>query len=65
MDTVIIMVLLAALAAALSLGVGVFAMAMGGDFDERYSVQLMVARVAFQGVALVLIVVAIYLGTTG
>ena len=38
---------------------GIASMAHGGDFDRRHSLQLMFARVGFQGVALLLLVVAL------
>ena len=42
-----------------SLGVGVFGMAKGGDFNKKYGNKLMRARVILQGVALIFFVLAI------
>ena len=60
MSLLVLLVLVAALLTATSLGAGVFSMAMGGDFDRRHSAQFMVARVGCQGIALVLMLTALF-----
>lgn len=42
-----------------ALSAGIVSMVVGGDFDRKYSNQLMFARVGFQGIALVLLLVAL------
>jgi hypothetical protein len=41
--------------------IGVIAMAKGGKFNEKYSNKLMVARVAFQAIVILLVVVVFWL----
>ena len=60
MSLLSLMIVLAALATAGALGAGVVSMVRGGEYDEKHSNQLMVARVGFQGAALVLLLVALY-----
>lgn len=43
-----------------SLGLGVFSMARGGSFDAEHATQLMLFRVASQGITLLLLVIALY-----
>lgn len=43
------------------LGVGLFAMAKGGDFNKKYGNKLMQLRVVLQGLALLLLAVSYYL----
>ena len=52
--------ILALLATIAALGVGIVSMMRGGDFDQRHSAQLMYTRVGFQGLALVLLLIALY-----
>lgn len=54
----IVLMILAMLAVLASLLVGLIAMARGGAVDARYANKLMRLRVAFQGLALVLFVLA-------
>jgi len=54
-------VILAAIATAIVLLMGVRSMAHGGEYDRQHSGGLMTARVALQGVAFVLMLIAIYL----
>ena len=44
-----------------SLGWGLGSMAHGGKYDEKHSDQLMSARVIFQAVAIVLLLIAIWI----
>lgn len=60
MSLLSLMIVLAALATVGALGAGIVSMVRGGEFDEKHSTQLMVARVGFQGAALVLLLVALY-----
>ena len=55
------MIILALLATVGALGAGVVSMVRGGEFDEKHSNQLMIARVGCQGIALVLMLVALYI----
>ena len=54
------MIILALLATIAALGVGIVSMMRGGDFDQKHSTQLMYTRVGFQGAALVLLLIALY-----
>ena len=57
------LIVLAALATAISLFLGINSMAHGGESDIRHSRQLMIARVAFQGVTLLLLLIALFIGS--
>jgi len=54
-----ILILAALLATAAALIGGIVSMAHGGEYDKRHSAQFMFARVGFQGLALVLLIVAL------
>jgi hypothetical protein len=57
MNGFILFLMLAAMAAVLvSLVLGLFSMAKGGEFNKKYGNKLMQARVVLQGLALVLLV---------
>ncbi len=56
------MVLMAVLATAGALARGIVSMARGGRYDRRYSGWFMSARVAFQGLALLLVLIALLVG---
>jgi uncharacterized membrane protein len=43
------------------IGTGIWSMAHGGEFDQKHSTQLMIARVAMQGITLLLLLLAMYL----
>ncbi len=60
MDVLKIIIILALLATIVSLFMGVVSMGRGGEYDEKHSNQMMRARVVFQGVALLLMLVALY-----
>ena len=53
-----ILMILAMFAVLSSLGVGLFAMARGGSFNQKHANRLMRARVVLQGLALLLFVLA-------
>ncbi|NIM27774.1 MAG: twin transmembrane helix small protein [Gammaproteobacteria bacterium] len=57
------MIILALLATIGALGAGVVSMVRGGEYDRQHDTQLMIARVSFQGVALVLLLFALYFAT--
>lgn len=61
MNTITILIILALVATIASLGWGLGSMAHGGKYDEKHSDQLMSARVIFQAVAIVLLLIAIYM----
>ncbi len=63
MNPFFIMLMAAAMVAVLaSLGVGLFAMARGGEFNKKYGNRLMQMRVALQGLALIFFVLAVISG---
>lgn len=55
----VIMMLLAMLATLSVLGVGMFGMIKGGEFNKKYGNKLMNARVILQGIALLFFVLAL------
>ena len=64
MNLLSIVILVALLITIGTLITGVGAMGRGGEFDERHSTQLMFARVAMQGVTLLLLLFALYLASS-
>ncbi len=60
MSLLSIMIILALLATVAALGAGVVSMVRGGEYDRQHGTQLMFARVGCQGVALALMLVALY-----
>lgn len=54
------MIILALLATVGALGAGIVSMVRGGEYDREHGTQLMAARVGFQGVAVVLMLVALF-----
>lgn len=54
------MIILALLATVGALGAGLVSMVRGGEYDRQHGTQLMAARVGCQGVALVLMLAALY-----
>ena len=56
----VIALIVAMLAVLVVLGIGLFGMAKGGDFNEKYGNKLMQARIILQGVALALLALAYY-----
>lgn len=45
------------------IGTGIWSMAHGGEFDEKHSSQLMIARVGMQGITVLLLLFAVYLSS--
>ncbi len=56
-----LIVLLALLATISALAFGLVSMARGGTYDVEHSERFMSARVLFQGIAVLLIVIALFL----
>ncbi|MFV1997940.1 MAG: twin transmembrane helix small protein [Acidiferrobacterales bacterium] len=59
MNLITSLVILALLATVVSLVWGITSMAHGGAYDEDHSAKLMNGRVIFQGIAILLILVAL------
>ena len=53
-----LVIMLAFLATVVALGSGIWSMVHGGKFDAEHSEQLMYARIGFQGLTLVLLLMA-------
>ena len=62
MNPLTILIVLALIATVGALGTGIVSMVRGGKFDEEHSTELMFARVGMQGTAVVLLLIALYLG---
>ncbi|MCK5362835.1 MAG: twin transmembrane helix small protein [Gammaproteobacteria bacterium] len=60
MSLLTFMIILALLATVGALGAGLVSMMRGGEYDRQHGTQLMTARVGFQGVAVVLMLLALY-----
>jgi hypothetical protein len=65
MNMLTVMILLALGATIVSLALGLGSMAGGGEFDLKHSHRFMLARVGFQAVAFVLLLMALYVATVG
>jgi hypothetical protein len=61
MSLLSLMIVLALIATVGALGAGLVSMMRGGEYDRQHSTQLMAARVGFQGAALVLMLVALFI----
>jgi hypothetical protein len=59
MSLLTLMIILALLATIVALGAGLVSMLRGGEYDRQHGTQLMAARVGFQGVAVLLLLVAL------
>ena len=59
MDAMGLLVVLAALGVAVALFNGILSMAHGGEADQRESHRLMFKRVAWQGLAILLVLIAL------
>lgn len=60
MNLLTILILLALGATIVSLALGVYSMERGGEYDRVHSTRYMAARVGFQGIALVLLLIALF-----
>jgi len=58
MDLLTVLIILALLATALSLLLGLITLSRGGKFEQFFGTRLMWARVGMQGLAVVLLVLA-------
>jgi nitrogen fixation-related uncharacterized protein len=58
MNILFLLIALALVATIISLVWGVGSMAAGGQFDDKHYTQFMTARVAFQGITIVLLIIA-------
>ncbi len=61
MSLIVVLVVLGALATAVTLFNGVFSMAQGGEYDQLHSHKLMAQRVILQGATVLLIFIALLL----
>ena len=65
MNTLTVIAMIVAMLAVLTvMGLGIFSMAKGGEFNKKYGNKLMQARVLLQGVALALLALAYYSSQT-
>ena len=64
MNFLTIVIFAALLATVVSLVIGLGYMGKGGKADEEHSVQLMSARVGFQALAFILLLLALYLANS-
>jgi len=58
MDPLFVVIILALVATIVAMGLGLLAMSGGGSMDRQFSTKLMWARVGFQALTLLLLVVA-------
>lgn len=65
MNTFAILVAIALAAVVLVLIVGVFAMARGGEFNDKYGNRMMRWRVALQALAVILMLVFVFMASRG
>jgi len=63
MELLNLLIILALIATIISLGWGIGSMAHGGSYDAKHSEQLMSARVGFQALAVVLLLIALLVST--
>lgn len=61
MDILNVVIMAALLMTVGLIGTGIWSMAHGGEFDQKHSTQLMLARVGMQGVTLLLLLLAMFL----
>ncbi len=61
MKIITILVVLALIATVISIVMGVSSMTRGGEYDDKHSGQFMNARLIFQGIAAILLIMALYL----
>lgn len=61
MSVLNLVIIIALLMTVAVIGTGIWSMAHGGEFDEKHSTQLMVARVGMQGVTVLLLLLAFFL----
>ena len=61
MKSITILIVLALVATIISIVMGIGSMARGGAYDDKHSGQYMNARIIFQGIAALLLLLALYL----
>jgi len=61
MNVLTVLVVIGMVLTVLAMILGVASMAHGGAYDRRHGVQFMLARVGFQGITLVLLLIALLL----
>ena len=61
MDILNVVIVAALLMTVGLIGTGIWSMAHGGEFDQKHSTQLMIARVGMQGITYLLLLLAIFL----
>ena len=61
MKSITILIILALVATIISIVMGIGSMARGGEYDDKHSGQYMNARIIFQGIAALLLLMALYL----
>ncbi len=62
MKIITILVLMALIATVVSMVAGIGSMAKGGEYDNKHSGQFMNARILFQGIAALLLIMALFAG---
>jgi len=63
MNILTVLIVMALLITIGLIGTGIWSMAHGGEFDQKHSTQLMVARVGMQGVTFLLLLLAIFIAS--
>ena len=63
MDILTMVIIMALILTVGLVGTGIWSMAHGGEFDEKHSTQLMIARVGAQGLTILLLLYAVYLAS--
>jgi hypothetical protein len=61
MKSITILIILALIATIVSIVMGIGSMARGGAYDDKHSGEFMNARILFQGIAALLLLMALYL----
>lgn len=62
MKIITVLIFLALIATVVSMVIGVGSMAKGGAYDDKHSGQFMNARIIFQAVAAILLMLALFMG---
>ncbi len=60
MNPINVLIMLALLATAAALAVGVVSMVRGGEFDRAHATQFMSARVGLQAITVILLLIALF-----
>ena len=61
MDLLLVVIILALIGTAITMALGLLAMSGGGSTDRHFSTRLMWARIGFQALTLLLLVIAVIL----